>query len=395
MLGIASLEYVREYDVAIIGAGPVGLAIAIELARLGLATLVVDKRPPLADDARARPQLLVARAGDLAHLAHLGVQIDDPKIVSMLATRAERDLTSGRSEIGDVRRPHRVPDPVTDLGVLSAQPPLALVPIARLQQALLDRAVQAGAHVQYSCDVTKLRRHARGVSLTCGDGSTARAAMAILATGAAHPADPVELATPQRLIAGVFAIGGDKGRWVRVEMPVPGFVRPVRCTLLQTSAESEAGTALLVDTQADGTPTDAWLRRCFDAVARTLDLAGAPMLVEPAVFATSATVATRHFVAGDGRAPIVIAGDAAQTGHVFSGQTCFVNVALALGLCDQLRAARTTIADRAVHGPAMLAALEHYKTRSRHGAALLAAVSARHQTRHAPGVWALAGIARA
>ena len=33
-------------DVIIIGAGPIGLAIAIELARAGFETLVVDKRPP-------------------------------------------------------------------------------------------------------------------------------------------------------------------------------------------------------------------------------------------------------------------------------------------------------------------------------------------------------------
>ena len=32
----------QEYDVAIIGAGPVGLALAIETARSGLTTLVVD-----------------------------------------------------------------------------------------------------------------------------------------------------------------------------------------------------------------------------------------------------------------------------------------------------------------------------------------------------------------
>jgi 2-polyprenyl-6-methoxyphenol hydroxylase-like FAD-dependent oxidoreductase len=93
----------REHDVAIVGAGPVGLAIAIELARLGLDVLVLDRRPPLARDARARPQLLVARSGDLAHLARLGVDVRDENLVSLLATRSERDLASGTVVTGEVR----------------------------------------------------------------------------------------------------------------------------------------------------------------------------------------------------------------------------------------------------------------------------------------------------
>jgi 2-polyprenyl-6-methoxyphenol hydroxylase-like FAD-dependent oxidoreductase len=389
-----------EYDVAIIGAGPVGLALAIELSRLGLTTVVVDRRPPLAED-RVRPQLLVARAGDLAHLAHLGVALDDPKIVSLLATRCERDVSSGRLERGDVRAPRGVPSRPDNLWALSAQPPLALVPIGRLQHALLDRAAKAGADVQYGCDVTRLRRHARAVSLQCADGTTARAAIAVIATGAARPLISTLLrerdssTIEQRLIAGVFAVSGNRGRWVRVELPVPGFVRPVRCTLLQTPAESDAGTAMLVDTQLEGRPTDEQLHRCFAGVAQALDLDGAPYLVEPQVFTTSASAVSQHVIAGDGRAPVLIAGDAAQTGHVFSGQTCFVNVALALGLCDQLRRARAPLVDREVHAPALLAALARYTEQSEIGAAILAQASKRHTAAHAPGAWALAGIARA
>jgi len=60
-MGIAKSALPTYVDVAIIGAGPVGLAIAIELARLDLTTLVVDRRPPPAEDTGLRPQLLVAR----------------------------------------------------------------------------------------------------------------------------------------------------------------------------------------------------------------------------------------------------------------------------------------------------------------------------------------------
>ena len=79
-----SLLPTLEFDVAIIGAGPVGLALAIELARLELAVLVIDRRPPPELDPRLRPQLLVAREGDLANLDALGVDIRDPQLVSLL-----------------------------------------------------------------------------------------------------------------------------------------------------------------------------------------------------------------------------------------------------------------------------------------------------------------------
>jgi 2-polyprenyl-6-methoxyphenol hydroxylase-like FAD-dependent oxidoreductase len=395
----------RDHDVAIVGAGPVGLAIAIELSRLGLRILVVDRRPPLAQDARARPQLLVARSGDLAHLARLGVDLRDDKLVSVLATRSERDLASGTVVTGEVTGGIPPWDSgAPDLRTLSSQPPLALVPIARLQQALLAIALEHGTEVRYGCEVVRLRRHAREVSLACADGSStsgARAAMAIVATGAARPLIDSLLRTPtlvgaeRQLIAGVFAIGGDRGRWVRVEIPVPGHRHSVRCTLLQTPTESESGTAVLVDAQLPAVASAEQLHGCFTGAARELGLEGAPYLVEPQVFSTAVTEIPRRFVAGDGRAPVVIAGDAAQTGHVFSGQTCFINVALALGLCDRLRKAKTAIVERKVHAPALGGALADYGTESAIGAALLAQASHRHLTRHAPGAWALAGIARA
>ncbi|MBL9018439.1 MAG: FAD-dependent monooxygenase, partial [Myxococcales bacterium] len=173
-----------EYDLAIIGAGPVGLALAIETSRLGLTTLVVDRRPPLAEDAKVRPQLLVARAGDLANLMALGVALDDPRVVSRLEVRCEGDLGSGRIVRGELITRRGEPELARDLWELASQPPLALVPIGRLQQALLARALAHGATVAYGCDVVRLRRHARGVSLVCAEGQTARAAMAVITTGA-------------------------------------------------------------------------------------------------------------------------------------------------------------------------------------------------------------------
>ena len=391
----------QEFDVAIIGAGPVGLALAIELARLELAVLVIDRRPPPELDPRLRPQLLVAREGDLANLDHLGVDIRNPQIVSLLATRCEGDLVSGRSVTGHVRVIRATPERATDLAVLATQPPVALVPIGRLQQALLERALQHGARVAYGCDVERVRRHARFASLTCADGSSTRAALVIIATGAARSLATtllrghcqVEL-PPRKMIAGVFALGGPIARWIRVELPVAGFAQPTRATLLQTSVEADTGTALLVDTQLDA-PTSEQLHHGFESAARAHGLDGVPFAVAPMVFETAVTAMARRTITGDGRAPVLIAGDAAQTGHVFTGQTCFVNIALALQLAAELRHARLALVDRKVTNARLLMALSRYETQSQIGASILARTSQRHYQAHHSGAWALAGIANA
>jgi len=175
-----------EYDLAIIGAGPVGLAIAIEATRHGLATLVVDRRPSPFADAGVRPQLLVARAGDLANLEHLGIAIGDSWLVTRLATRVERDLVYNRTLRGDVH-PSQLATARVDLWTLAAQPPIALVPIGRLQQVLLAAAQTRGVTVLYEREITQLRRHALAVSLRDATGASARAAIAVIATGADAP----------------------------------------------------------------------------------------------------------------------------------------------------------------------------------------------------------------
>jgi 2-polyprenyl-6-methoxyphenol hydroxylase-like FAD-dependent oxidoreductase len=191
------------------------------------------------------------------------------------------------------------------------------------------------------------------------------------------------------MIGAVFATARHRARWLRAELMVQGFVRPVRCTLLQTP---EAGTGLLVDPQVE-CPTPSQLTRCFAAVARVHGLGG-DYLVEPQPFVTAVTSAGRRFVAGDGRAPVVLAGDAAQTGHVFTGQTCFVNIALARVLAEALWDARAPILERRPNASLLLASLLRYKRASMHGEQLLAAASARHLTPEVPGSWAFAGVTR-
>jgi len=386
-----------EYDLAIIGAGPVGLAIAIEATRHGLTTLVIDRRPSPFADTRVRPQLLVARAGDLANLEHLGIAIGDSWLVTRLATRVERDLVYNRTLRGDVH-PSQLAAARTDLWSLAAQPPIALVPIGRLQQVLLAAAQTRGVTVLYEREVTQLRRHATAVSLRDATGASARAAIAVIATGAARSlvaADEIRAATrTQQLIAGVFAATGASGRWTRAEVPIAGLLHPARGTVLQTSHAAAAGTAVLVDAQL-ATATPELLAHCFERVAAAHGLAGSAYLAPPQVFPTAVTSVERRTLVGRGRAPIAIAGDAAQTGHVFSGQTCFMNVALGLVLGGELGRARKALHERRVHDETVSAALARYESQSRIGASLLARASARHLMTHPAGEWALAGVAKA
>ena len=168
--------------------------------------------------------------------------------------------------------------------------------------------------------------------------------LAALAELAAHDGEePAEDGSPVGAIPGVRWQSGANGSALRAET---GDGRDFTDTeyswrldsgafpplMLQTSTDAGAGTALLVDPQLGADATPAQLHRCFDAAAVTTGLAGAPYVTKPQVFSTVATHVPTRTKIGDGRAPLVIAGDAAQTGHVFTGQTCFVNLALALGL---------------------------------------------------------------
>lgn len=389
-----SLAVHAHYDIAIVGAGPVGLAVAVELARRDIAVVVLDRRPPLGDDPGARPQLLVARAGDLAHLAQLGIELADRAVISPLSTRTERDFASGVIVAGELRSDETLPTPVTTLWELSRQRPIALVPIARLQQALVQQAIAAGASVFYDTEAIRVRRHARAVSIRyrrLGHTGSLRATVAIIATGA----PPVKASATRRLIAGVFAIAGDRARWVRAELPLAGFAQPIRCTMLQTSVATAAGTAMLIDPQLAPDAPAEQLHAAYRATAHALELAGAPELAAPQLFTTGVSAIEQRYAGGDGRAPLVIAGDAAQTGHVFSGQTCFVNLTLGLRLGSELARAKAALTDRAVAAPALLGALARYQQASQIGAAILAAASQRHHQALPPGAWALAGIARA
>ncbi|HEV7559787.1 MAG TPA: FAD-dependent oxidoreductase [Kofleriaceae bacterium] len=358
-----------EVDVAIIGAGPVGLAMAIELSRRVDSVVVVDRRPPPELDT-LRPQMLVARPGDLANLKRLGV---DRSITSILTKRCQNDPDTGDlacASLPAMAKPARA----IDLVELASQPPVALVPIGRLQQALLVIARLRRVEVIYDFDAVRLRRHARNTTIdgqkgTSAAGVTVRAKLVVIATGAARALvrEPAMVGASQRMIAGVFAWGVDS-TWTRFNVAVRGFARPALATVLQTPS---TGTAVIVGTPVT-MPSDEQLHGCFATAAVERALGGAPLLAPPRPFLTTVSSVARRVLANDGRAPVVIAGDAAQTGHVFTGQTCFINIALAMELCRDL--GDFTRDSQKGH---VKWALSRYERASDVGAAILARASTR------------------
>jgi chitinase len=94
------------------------------------------------------------------------------------------------------------------------------------------------------------------------------------------------------------------------------------------------------------------------------------------------TSATRRVVTGDGRAPVLTAGDAAQTGHVFTGLNCFVNLLLASKLATGLCRAGDAIAAGRLRAPALIDAFEAYERASEHGVRVLSQASWPHFARH-------------
>lgn len=361
--------------------------LAIRAAEVGARVVVLDRR----DEGVARPQLLVARPGDLARLASLGLDIGDADLVAPIAVRSGRDRITDRRGDAEVD-PRLVEEPeASTIYDLAFERPVALIAIERLQAALAAEARARGVEFRYNAEVSRVRRHARCSSVDAGEGSV-RGRLVCLATGAAGHLVPPALARAERsgpaskLIAGVIDRRVDRGRWMRTELDTAGG--RLRCVLLGSIT---AGVALLVEAPDVHHPSVRQLERCFRIARRHHGLDGARYAIRPQVFETGARALVRRVIAGDNRAPMLIAGDAAQSGHVFSGLTCFVNVAIADRLGGLLTPALEALAEGRVNDPRIAELGAAYETLARVGARELE-VASRRSDRTAGG-WALGGVA--
>lgn len=124
----------KTTDVLIIGAGPVGMALAITLAQSGLRPLIVER----ADRQETTSRAAVIHAHTLEVLEHLGVtgrMLDEGLKIKKFAFR-DRDRALGLIGFGDLPSKHRY---------------LLMLPQDRTEAIMLDRLAELGIEIARGC----------------------------------------------------------------------------------------------------------------------------------------------------------------------------------------------------------------------------------------------------
>ena len=153
-------------DVAIVGAGPTGLALAVTLASAGLDFVLLDRQEQAAHTSRAG----VVHARTLEVLDELGT------VPELLARGLRVDEVTVRD---GARRLLRVP-----FGRLPTRFPFALVvPQYETEDVLASRLRQLGGQVHRPYEVADVTQDAAGATLTTTTGETLRAAHVVGADG--------------------------------------------------------------------------------------------------------------------------------------------------------------------------------------------------------------------
>ncbi len=149
-----------RYDVVVVGAGPVGAAFALDLARRGVDVLAIDPDAELAFDGRAR----TVSVRSMEHLRSWGVA-DELREASPIP-RSWYNGTSYRTSIGGRelwRERTRA-----DLEALSHERVLRL-PQNRTTRILRDAAARAGATFAIGLRATSFSEHASGARIEVED----------------------------------------------------------------------------------------------------------------------------------------------------------------------------------------------------------------------------------
>ncbi|MDF3289948.1 FAD-dependent oxidoreductase [Streptomyces silvisoli] len=153
-------------EVAIVGAGPTGLTLAVTLARAGIDFVLLDRQEQAAHTSRAG----VVHARTLEVLDELGTAPE------LLARGRRADQITVRD---GARQVLRVP-----FGGLPTRFPFALVvPQYETEDVLASRLRQLGGTVHRPYEVTAVAQDAEGATLTMASGETLRAAYVVGADG--------------------------------------------------------------------------------------------------------------------------------------------------------------------------------------------------------------------
>ena len=173
-----------SFDVAIVGAGPVGGVLALSLARAGLAVALLDAEPVetrLAEtfDGRAwaiaHANMLQLRALDVAD----ALEAAGEAAVSIVVTEGRAPSAAARAP-----RPGVLAFDASGIGAETGGAPLALLIENRHLRAVLNTAlVEAGVHLFAPARVERVEAGPASAALSLADGRQLRAAVAVAADG--------------------------------------------------------------------------------------------------------------------------------------------------------------------------------------------------------------------
>ncbi|MFF9275280.1 FAD-dependent oxidoreductase [Streptomyces griseosporeus] len=166
-----------DTDVLIVGAGPTGLTLGIDLARRGVAALVVERADGLFPGSRGK-----------------GLQPRTMEVFDDLGVLDAVLAAGGTYPVGmiwqDGRRvgEHHMFDPDEAEGARpqGAGAPYTgpwMVPQWRTQEILRARLEELGGRIVFGREVTGVEQHAQSVTVRCADGSALRARYAVAADG--------------------------------------------------------------------------------------------------------------------------------------------------------------------------------------------------------------------
>ncbi|WP_030022709.1 FAD-dependent monooxygenase [Streptomyces monomycini] len=346
--------------VVVCGAGPTGLMLAAELRLADVDVVILEKRPGGTDDRESRAPGVYART----------VEIWDQRgiLESFTGSRTGRYSHFALLPVG------------VDLGVLDSPHAVMLLPQARIERVLAERAAALGAEIRYGHAVTGLRQDEEAVEIevTGPDGPyLLRAAYAVGCDGgrstvrALTDVDfPGTDATADVLLADVSGISRDLPGLKLHPFP---FVRTGRGWMAVSAvAVSPSGEDVLRFIIGDSSrppvrraeaPSFAEVCEAAAAVAG-IDLSGAtPHWVSR--FGNTTRQAARYRI---GR--VLLAGDAAHVHPPFGGQ------GLNLGVQDAVNLGWKLAAE--VHGRAPAGLLDSYE-RERHPVAARVLLNTRAQ----------------
>ncbi|TMR99130.1 FAD-dependent oxidoreductase [Nonomuraea basaltis] len=148
-----------EIDVLVVGAGPVGLALACALLQHGASVRVVDKAGGPATTSRAN--FVHARGSEALDRLDALSGLPEESERAMLVTTYAGDRPMTRIRFGDP-------------GLRTAGPPM-VISQARVEARLRDRLAELGGEPEWNAGLVAAEQDATGVSATLADGRTMRA----------------------------------------------------------------------------------------------------------------------------------------------------------------------------------------------------------------------------